>query len=218
LYAINVAGAPDFRRKTYPSCELFVPSSIDAIKSDTSGLPVSAEVASIAILVTEPNVPLFSLTSPVPGSAILVELSKVYFHANAPADASAFVALVADAVALEAEAVAEVAELVACVLAVEAEVEALDACVLAVEAEVEALDACVLAVLALLAAAVADVAAAVAEVAAAVAEVAAAVALVAAAVAEVVALAASTSNAHLATSALLDIGCDPEDVCAVIQM
>ena len=61
-------------------------------------------------------------------------------------------------------------------------------------------------------------AAAVALVADAVADVADAVALVAAAVAEVVALAESTINDHLATSVLLDSGCDPELVCATVQM
>ena len=81
------------------------------------------------------------------------------------------------------------------------------------------------AAVALLAAAVADDAAAVAllpdvvaDDAAAVALLAAAVALVAAAVWLVVALAASTINAHLALSVLVVNGCDPDDVCAVIQI
>ena len=64
----------------------------------------------------------------------------------------------------------------------------------------------------------AEVEAEVAEVAAGVAEVAAAVAEVAAAVDEVVAEAASTSNAHFAASVLLDIGCAPDEVWAVIQI
>ncbi len=57
-----------------------------------------------------------------------------------------------------------------------------------------------------------------AELLAADADAAALVALVAAALAEAVALAASTRSDHLATSALLDIGCDPVDVCAVKQI
>lgn len=57
-----------------------------------------------------------------------------------------------------------------------------------------------------------------AEAAAAVALVEAALALVAALVADVAAAAASTTKDHLATSALLEIGCDPLDVCAVIQI
>ena len=69
------------------------------------------------MFVTEARVALSSLTSPVPGSAMLVELSYVYFHANAPAEASALVALVADAVALDADAVA----LLALAVALEAE-------------------------------------------------------------------------------------------------
>ena len=79
---------------------MFVPSSIEAIKSETSGFPVSALVASIAILVTEAKVALSSRISPVPGSAIEVELSNVYFHATA---ATALVALVAELAALVAE-------------------------------------------------------------------------------------------------------------------
>ena len=166
-----------------------MPSSIEAIKSETSGFPVSALVASIAILVTDANVALFSLISPVPGSAIEVELSKVYFHATA---ATALVALVA---LVEAE-----------VALVEAEDALVDAEVAEVAAAVAEVDD-----------AVAEVADAVAEVAAAVAEVAAAVAEVAAAVAEVVALAASTSKAHFATSVFDEIGCAPEDVCATMH-
>ena len=51
-----------------------------------------------------------------------------------------------------------------------------------------------------------------------VALVAAADALAAALVAEVVADAASTSSAHFALSVFVLIGCEPLDVCAVIQM
>ena len=187
---MKVAGVPCFLTKIYPSCVLLVPSSIEAIRSETSGLPVSALVASMAILVTEANVALSNLISPVPGSDIVVEVLNVYFHATAPTAPVASVAL----------AVAEVALLEAELALVEADV----ADVALAVAEV--------------ALAVADVALAVAEVAAAVAEVAAAVAEVAAAVAEVVAEAASTSKAHLATSALLDIGCAPEEVCPVIHI
>jgi hypothetical protein len=63
-----------------------------------------------------------------------------------------------------------------------------------------------------------EVAAAEALLADAVAEFAALVALVAAALAEAVALAASTIKFHLALSALLLIGSDPEDVCAVLAI
>ena len=167
-----------------------MPSSIEAIRSETSGFPVSALVASIAMFVTDAKVALLNRTSPVPGSAIDVELSNVYFHATAP---TAPVASVAELAAL----VAELAALVA-------EVLALLACVVAVEAEEEA--------------EVAEVADAVAEVALAVADVAAAVADVAAFVAEVVAEAASTINAHFATSELPEMGCEPDEVCAVIQI
>ena len=52
----------------------------------------------------------------------------------------------------------------------------------------------------------------------AVALLAAAVAELAAAVWLVVALAASTINAHFAASVLVVRGCDPDDVCAVIQI
>tara|TARA_R110002110_G_scaffold354821_1_gene564506 strand:+ start:46 stop:426 length:381 start_codon:yes stop_codon:yes gene_type:complete len=81
------------------------------------------------------------------------------------------------------------------------------------------------AAVALLAAAVADDAAAVALLPDVVADDALAVALLAAAVADdaaavalVVALAASTISAHLALSVLVVKGCDPLDVCAVIQI
>lgn len=137
---------------------MFVPSSQEAMKGEMSGFEVSADVALIARAETLPTVPWLNRISPaLPGSAIVVELSNVYLNANAPADASALVALAALAVAL-------LLEFVACVLAVEAEVLALEAWVLAVEAE--------------LAAAVAELAAAVAEVEAALALEAAAVALV----------------------------------------
>jgi hypothetical protein len=76
------------------------------------------------------------------------------------------------------------------VLAVDADVEAL-------EAEVDALEADVLAALALVAAALAEAAAAVAEAPAA---------------------AASTTRPHLAESALVLIGNEPLDVCAVNTM
>ena len=64
----------------------------------------------------------------------------------------------------------------------------------------------------------ADVEAALADDAAFVALVEAADALAAALVADVAAAAASTTSDHLATSALLEIGCDPLDVCATIQI
>jgi hypothetical protein len=106
-----------------------------AIKSDTSGFPVSAEVASIARLVTEATVALSNLISPAPGSAIVVLLSNVYFHAKAPTDAVVFVsdvlAALADVLALLADVDAALAEVAALV----AEVDALLACVVAVEAE-----------------------------------------------------------------------------------
>ena len=51
-----------------------------------------------------------------------------------------------------------------------------------------------------------------------VAEAAAAVADDAAAVCDVVADAASTNKSHLATSVFDDIGCEPEDVCDVLQI
>jgi hypothetical protein len=68
------------------------------------------------------------------------------------------------------------------------------------------------------AASVAELAAAVAELAAAVALLAAAVADVAAAVWLVVADAASTINDHFALSVFVVSGCDPLDVCAVMQI
>ena len=68
------------------------------------------------------------------------------------------------------------------------------------------------------AAAVALFPAAVALLPAVVADDAAAVAELAAAVALVVALAASTINAHLAASVFVVIGCDPDDVCAVMTI
>jgi len=81
------------------------------------------------------------------------------------------------------------------------------------------------AAVALLAAAVADDAAAVALLPDVVADDAAAVALLAAAVADVaaavwlvVADAASTINDHFALSVLVVSGCDPDDVCAVMQI
>ena len=194
---MKVAGVPDFLIKIYPSWVLFVPSSIEAIKSETSGFPVSALVASIAILVTDANVALFNRISPVPGSAIEVELSKVYFHATAATALVALVALVAAEVALVDAAVAEVPAAVA---------EVADAVAEVADAVAEVAEA------------VAEVADAVAEVAAAVAEVAAAVAEVAAAVAEVAAAAASISKSHFATSVFDEIGCAPEDVCPVLQM
>ena len=90
-----------------------------AIRSLTSGFPVSALVASIAMLVIDPKVALSNLMSPVPGSAIVVELSKVYFHAIAPVAASAATwaasAAVSAAVADELEEDAADAELAAAV-------------------------------------------------------------------------------------------------------
>tara|TARA_R110000751_G_scaffold112365_1_gene211238 strand:- start:51 stop:758 length:708 start_codon:yes stop_codon:yes gene_type:complete len=133
----------------------------------------------------------------VPGSAIVVELSNVYFQANAPADASDAVAELAEAVALLALAVALLALAVALVAAAVAELAAAVADVDAADALVVAVEAEPLAPLALEAAAVA---------------------LEAAAVADVVALAASTINAHLAASVLLEIGCEPLEVCTVIQI
>jgi len=65
---------------------------------------------------------------------------------------------------------------------------------------------------------VAEVLAPEAELLAAEADAEAAVALAAAAAALVVAEAASTRSDHLATSALVVIGCAPVDVCAVKQM
>ena len=68
------------------------------------------------------------------------------------------------------------------------------------------------------AAAVALFPAAVALLPAVVADDAAAVAELAAAVALVVADAASTINAHFAASVFVVIGCDPDDVCAVMTI
>ena len=109
-----VAGVPDLRIVMYPSCAEFVPSSQDAMKSETSGLPVSDDTASNAIWVTLEIVAWVKRISPVPGSAIEVELSNTNLNAEAPVDASALVALAA-------LAVAEYAEFVAWVLAVEAD-------------------------------------------------------------------------------------------------
>lgn len=187
---MNVAGAPDLRKKIYPSCEELDPSSILAINPLTSGLPLSAVVARMAIAETDASVPLFKRTSPaVPGSAIEVELSNVYFHANAPADASL---LTADA----ALAVAEFPEFVAWVLAVEAEVEASPALVVAI------------------AACAVEITALAVEITACAVDV---LALAALAVALVLADAASTNKTHLAESVLELMGTDPELVCAVIH-
>ena len=119
-----------------------VPSSIEAIRSLTSGFPESALVASKASCVTEPIVAWLKRRVPVPGSPIVVEFENVYFQAKAPADASALASLVAAAVAedalLVAEDALEVAELllfVAWVLAVDALVEAVVALVAAAVAE-----------------------------------------------------------------------------------
>ena len=57
-----------------------------------------------------------------------------------------------------------------------------------------------------------------AEFAAAVAELPAAVALLAAAVADVVADAASTNKDHLPLSVFVVNGCEPDDVCVVVQI
>jgi len=90
--------------------------------------------------------------------------------------------------------------------------------VCAAVALLEAFVACVVAVDADVAALLSDVDAFDADVAAAVALFAALVALVAAALADDVADAASTNKSHLALSVFEDKGCEPDDVCAVLEM
>ena len=105
---------------------------------------------------------------------------------------------------------AEVAAFDALVEALLADDAAFDALVEALLSEVEAFDALVAALLA-------DVDAALALDALAVADDAADVADAAAAVADVVAAAASTSKSHFAESVFVVNGCEPLEVCDVLQ-